>query len=102
MSPHNPNLFPSTHACSHISLFSGSPFCPRTRSTCGGGKKCSRDIDLATRARLLGAPDGVDPRRSPILTHFCSREMTQTEITICDRDHTMRSERVVLSLFVCP
>src|SRR5205809_5403249 len=60
MSPHNPNLFPSTHACSHISLFSGSPFCPRTRSTCGGGKKCSRDIDLATRARLLGAPDGVD------------------------------------------
>src|SRR5438093_7754001 len=46
MSPHNPNLFPSTHACSHISLFSGSPFCPRTRSTCGGGKKCSRDISL--------------------------------------------------------
>ena len=32
-------------------------------------------------------------RRSPELTHFCSREMTQTEITICDRDHTRRSER---------
>src|SRR5215510_429339 len=25
MSAHNPNLFHSTHACSHISLFSGSP-----------------------------------------------------------------------------
>src|SRR5438093_9776242 len=32
-------------------------------------------------------------RRSPELTHSCSREMTQTEITICDRDHTRRSER---------
>jgi hypothetical protein len=24
----------------------------------------------------------IGPRRSPKLTHFCSREMTQTEITI--------------------
>ncbi|MBA3641793.1 MAG: hypothetical protein H0W53_21510 [Acidobacteria bacterium] len=41
-------------------------------------------------------------RRSPELTHFCSREMTQTETTICDPDHATRSERAVRSLCVFP
>ena len=57
---------------------------------------------LEERARSIGgarveltaaATDALFHRRSPELTHFCSREMTQTEITICDRDHTRRSER---------
>ena len=30
-------------------------------------------------------------QRSPKLTHFCSREMTQTEITIGDQDHATRA-----------